>query len=109
MSIVNHLPRARTGPGKRPASGSVPGGRHLNSIGAPYSAGCAGDFDIQEPCGVAPEDRPALVVIEPGCPLDKADRIDFAHVGRVIGSYQHMVRTVLLDEIFELMVGVEDC
>src|SRR5215471_18180671 len=32
MSIVNHLPRAWTGPGKRPACGSAPGGRHLNSI-----------------------------------------------------------------------------
>src|SRR5215831_6883019 len=31
MSMVNHLPRACTGPGKRPGI-SAPGGRHLNSI-----------------------------------------------------------------------------
>src|SRR5690242_13796880 len=31
MSTVNHLPRACSGPGKRPGI-SAPGGRHLNSI-----------------------------------------------------------------------------
>src|SRR5215472_966449 len=31
MSMVNHLPRACAGPGKRPGI-SAPGGRHLNSI-----------------------------------------------------------------------------
>src|SRR5256885_11053570 len=76
MSIVNHLPRACTGPGKRPGI-SAPGGRHLNSISGPLrSTECGGDFDVQQPGSVAAEDRAALGVIEPSGTLDKADRVD---------------------------------
>ena len=66
------------------------------------------DFDIQQACSIAAEDRPALVIIEPRCTLDKADRVDLAHIGRLVGTHQHVVGAILLHEIFELMVGEDD-
>src|SRR5580704_18112323 len=40
-------------------------------------------FDVEQSRGVAAEYRPALAVVEPRGAFDKADRVDFAHVGRI--------------------------
>src|SRR6201987_6048364 len=102
MSTVNHLPRACTGPGKRPGI-SAPGGRHLNSISVAPRSTRRRDFDVQQPRSVAAEDRPALGVVEPCRTLDKADRVDLAHIGGIIGAHQNVVGAILFDEILELV------
>jgi hypothetical protein len=45
------------------------------------------DFEVEQARGVAAEDRPALDIVEPWCAFDHTDRIDLAHVGRVIGAH----------------------
>jgi hypothetical protein len=66
------------------------------------------DLDVQQPRGVPAEDRPSLIVVEPTRALDKADRINLAHIGWVIGAYQHVVGAILVHQIFELVVGKDD-
>ena len=39
--------------------------------------------------------------------LDHADRIDLAHVRRIVGAHQDVVGAVFLDQIFELVMGVD--
>src|SRR6516225_3599416 len=64
-------------------------------------------LNVQQPGRVAAEDRSALAIVESGCPLDHADRINLSHVGGIVGAHQDVIRTILLDQIVELMVGVD--
>src|SRR5262249_1515616 len=67
-----------------------------------------GDGDVQQPGGVGPDDRAPRPVRETGAALDKANRINFAHIGGVVGADEDVVLTVLLDEILQLVVGVDE-
>src|SRR4051812_31887734 len=52
-------------------------------------------LDVEQAGGVVAEDGAALGVVEALAALDKPDRVDLAHVGRVVGAHQHMIGAVL--------------
>jgi hypothetical protein len=54
------------------------------------------------------KDGAALDIVEPQGALDHADRIDLAHIGGIVGAHQDVVGTILLDEVFELVVGIDE-
>src|SRR5439155_18236903 len=64
-------------------------------------------LQIQQPRRIAAEDRPARRVVEPEGALDEADRVNLAHVGRVVGADENVVGAVFVDEVLELVMGVD--
>ena len=48
------------------------------------------------------------MIVEPGGALDEADRVDFAHIGGIVGADQDVVGAVLVDEILQLVMGVDE-
>src|ERR1700730_5924727 len=66
------------------------------------------NYEIEEPCRVAAEDRSTLDIVEPRRALDHADRIHLSHIGRIVGGHQDVIGAVLVDEIIELVMGVDE-
>src|SRR6478736_1232531 len=68
-----------------------------------------GHTDVQQAYGIQPKDRRPLLRAQPARALDKADRIDFAHVRRIVSPHQYMVCTILPHEIFQLRMRIDQC
>src|SRR5271166_6586692 len=66
------------------------------------------DFEIEQARRIAAKDRAALDIVEPRRAFDNADRVYLAHIGRIIGAHQDVVGAVLLDQVFELVVRVDE-
>src|SRR4029077_929366 len=65
-------------------------------------------LDVQQRGCVAAEDRPAFDVVEPRRSFDHTDRVSLAHIRRIIRAHQNVIGAVLIDEIVELMAGVDE-
>src|SRR5438105_10285824 len=70
----------------------------------PLSAPRLWRLDSEQPRCISTENSAPRRIVEPVCALDKADRVDFAHIRRIVGAHQDVIGAVLLDEITQLVM-----
>jgi hypothetical protein len=106
MPPLTHLPREGRGPFRLWIPAFL--GEARWGVAIIILARCSRDFEVEQPCGIVAEDRAALDIVEPRRAFDHANRIDLAHIGGIVGAHQYVVGAVFFDEIFKLMVGVDE-
>src|SRR5690348_15211674 len=84
------------------------GGKALKTRGASCCSCDSRQIEPQEPGRVGAEDRASLALSQTRAALDKPDRINFAHVGGVVGADEDVVGAVEVDEVLQLVMGVDE-